>query len=93
MGQERQWPWRTGGSRRPLAHTGICGLMAHHTQDNFFVTYGSIFFDVPLMCVCVCVCVRVRVCVRLCVCMYVRVDKYGSNLFDTPLANFFYARL
>ena len=29
MGQERQWPWSTGGPRRPLAHTGTCGTMAH----------------------------------------------------------------
>jgi len=30
MGQERQWPWSTGGSRRPIAHIGTRGPMAHH---------------------------------------------------------------
>jgi len=29
MGQERQWLWSTGGSRRPIAHIGTHGPMAH----------------------------------------------------------------
>jgi len=29
MGQERQWPLSTGGSRHPLEHTGTHGPMAH----------------------------------------------------------------
>ena len=45
MGQKRQWPWSTGGSRCPLAHTGTCGPMAHRytpiIYTNIYDTHSS----------------------------------------------------
>jgi len=49
LGQERQWPWSTGGFHRPLAHTGTCSLMAHRRGRAFNGLLASSCFEFQMV--------------------------------------------